>query len=94
MYTLTTTNVLRKYLSFFDAPLTMLLAAIGARGSGKEKRERPPMLLFISGFNEYRKGQDAMVKGHKSQMRWFRWGWIGIGRYMIVNDLRKEDIKT
>lgn len=93
MYTLTTTNIVRKYSSFFDAPLTMFLAAIGARGSAKEKRERPPILLFINGFSEYRKGQFAMVRGHKSQMRWFRWGWIGIGRYMIVNDLRRENIK-
>jgi len=21
---------------------------------------------------------------------WFRWGWIGISRYMIVNDLHLE----
>ena len=93
LYTLTTTNILRKYSSFFDAPMTMFLAAVRARGSAKQKRERPPALLFVSGFNEYRRGQEAMVKGHKSQMRWFRWGWIGVGRYMVVNDLKLELVK-
>ncbi|KAF2718886.1 LmbE-like protein [Polychaeton citri CBS 116435] len=24
-----------------------------------------------------------------SQMKWFRWGWIGISRYMSINDLKK-----
>lgn len=92
-YTLTTTNIARKYLSFLDAPLTMLVGAL--RGSWVVKRgERSETrtLLFISGFSEWRKGQEAMVRGHKSQMRWFRWGWIGIGRYMIVNDLRRHRI--
>ena len=93
LYTLTTTNVVRKYIGFFDAPGTMLIG--GWRGkelSKKSKREQPPSLLFISGFGEWRKGQDAMVKGHKSQMRWFRWGWIAVGRYMMVNDLKRETI--
>ena len=93
MYTLTTTNIIRKYSSFFDAPITMLLVAVKVRGSAKQKREQPPALIFVSGLNEYRRGHDAMVTGHKSQMRWFRWGWIGIGRYMVVNDLRRELIK-
>jgi len=26
-------------------------------------------------------------------MKWFRWGWIGVSRYMIINDLKKEKIK-
>jgi len=25
-------------------------------------------------------------------MRWFRWGWVAIGRYMVVNDLRRERV--
>jgi len=33
-----------------------------------------------------------MVQGHKSQMVWFRWGWITIGRYMTVNDLKREKV--
>ena len=93
LYTLTTTNILRKYISAFDAPVTMVMAGWRAAGMAQRKRkEEPPSLLFVSGFGQYRRGQSAMVKAHKSQMRWFRWGWIGIGRYMVVNDLKREII--
>ncbi len=59
----------------------------------RKKKEEPPSLLYVSDFGQWRTGQNAMVKAHKSQMRWFRWGWIGIGRYMAVNDLKREIIK-
>ena len=91
LYTLTTTNMLRKYISAFDAPVTMIMGGWSAAGMAQRKRkEEPPSLLYISDFVQWRRGQSAMVKAHKSQMRWFRWGWIGIGRYMIVNDLKRE----
>ncbi len=32
-----------------------------------------------------------MVQGHRSQMRWFLWGWVGVGRYMVVNEVRREE---
>lgn len=93
LYTLTTTNVLRKYTSVFDAPVTLIIGGWTAAGQAQRKRkEEPPSLLFVSDFGQWRRGQGAMVRGHKSQMRWFRWGWIGIGRYMIVNDLKREII--
>ncbi len=80
-------------MSILDAPTTLLIGGFrGASWIKKRKREEPPTLLFISDFGEWRKGQNAMVKGHSSQMRWFRWGWIGIGRYMVVNDLKREVI--
>jgi N-acetylglucosaminylphosphatidylinositol deacetylase len=25
-------------------------------------------------------------------MRWFRWGWVALSRYMVVNELRKENV--
>ena len=93
LYTLSTTSLLRKYLGFLDAPVSMLVA--GFRGAGlskKQKREQPPSLIFVSGLREWRRGQDAMINGHKSQMVWFRWGWICIGRYMVVNDLKREHV--
>ena len=126
LYTLTTTNIIRKYTTFLDGPLTFLIAALRTLGAtltrqskGKpidnynnnnnnnnnknkntnnkkkkkkttKREEGPPSLVFISNISEYRKGQDAMVRGHKSQMRWFRWGWIVGGRYMVVNDLKRE----
>ena len=94
LYTLTTTNILRKYLSAFDAPVTMVMAGWRAAGMAQGKRkEEPPSLLYVSDFGQWRRGQSAMVKAHKSQMRWFRWGWIGIGRYMVVNDLKREIIR-
>jgi len=33
-----------------------------------------------------------MTTAHKSQMRWFRWGWIVLSRYMVVNDLKLEKL--
>ncbi|KAJ9496565.1 N-acetylglucosaminyl-phosphatidylinositol de-N-acetylase [Exophiala xenobiotica] len=49
-------------------------------------------VVFINDFPRYWKARGAMVQGHASQMVWFRWGWIGLGRYMVVNDLRAEKI--
>lgn len=59
----------------------------------RKRKEEPPSLLYVSDFRQWRRGQSAMVGAHKSQMRWFRWGWIGIGRYMVVNDLKREMIR-
>jgi N-acetylglucosaminylphosphatidylinositol deacetylase len=58
----------------------------------KERGEFPSPLLMVSGVEDYRKGQRAMTTAHKSQMRWFRWGWIAISRYMIINDLVKQKV--
>lgn len=94
LYTLTTTSIIRKYISGFDAPVTMVMGGLRAAGMAQRKRkEEPPSLLFVSDFGHWRRGQSAMVQAHKSQMRWFRWGWISIGRYMVVNDLKREIIK-
>ncbi len=93
LYTLTTTNIVRKYISFLDAPLTLVLGGLRGVGLGKKKkREQPPSVVYINDFVNYFKGQRAMVQAHRSQMRWFRWGWICIGRYMVVNDLKREII--
>ncbi|KAL9098539.1 MAG: hypothetical protein Q9163_005821 [Psora crenata] len=93
LYTLTTTNIVRKYTSFLDGPTTLMIGALrGVFPTDKKKRDDLPNLVYISSFGEYRAGQNAMTKGHKSQMRWFRWGWIGVGRYMVVNDLKRESI--
>ncbi|OCL04956.1 phosphatidylinositol glycan class L [Glonium stellatum] len=86
LYTLTTTNILRKYMSVMDAPATI----IGSLVRKKELGNFPTPLLYVSGPGGFRTAQRAMTTAHKSQMRWFRWGWISIGRYMVVNDLKKE----
>lgn len=85
-YTLTTTSILRKYLSIVDAPATM----VGAVIRKKELGGFPTPLLFASSPVGYRIAQKAMTTAHESQMRWFRWGWISVSRYMVLNDLKKE----
>ncbi|KAF7164989.1 hypothetical protein CNMCM6106_001311 [Aspergillus hiratsukae] len=94
LYTLTTTSILRKYIGVLDAPWTMVSGALGSifAGAGATKGgkdDMPGKLLFISSVDEYVRAQAAMVKAHKSQMVWFRYGWITLGRYMVVNDLRR-----
>ena len=106
LYTLTSTNIVRKYMSIFDAPVSMIWgivhdafknqgkvqirSSVGRKGASGPA---PSKLLFVNDVMQYRMAQRAMTNGHKSQMAWFRWGWIGIGRYMIVNDLKREAIK-
>ncbi|GFF47520.1 probable N-acetylglucosaminyl-phosphatidylinositol de-N-acetylase [Aspergillus udagawae] len=95
LYTLTTTSILRKYIGVLDAPWTMASGALGSIFAGAAKGgkdDMPGKLLFISSVDEYIRAQAAMVKAHKSQMVWFRYGWITLGRYMVVNDLRRVSV--
>ena len=98
LYTLTSTNVARKYSAFLDALVTLawglsqdVLSTVSSR-KNKKKSEGPRRLFIVNDLGQWRKGQQAMTQGHRSQMRWFRWGWIGLGRYMVVNDLKREQI--
>jgi len=88
LYSLTTTNIVRKYTSLLDAPITIALNLLSQSHSGI--RKLPDQLVFLSGFWGYRKAQKAMTRGHQSQMLWFRYGWIGLSRYVGVNDLKKK----
>lgn len=88
LYTLTTASMLRKYASIVDAPATILSLVL----SKKEQGPAPSPQLFVSGLEGYSVARKAMVHGHKSQMVWFRWGWVTLSRYMIINDLHKEKI--
>lgn len=88
LYTLSSVNVARKYASILDTISSVILVAFQKRSSG----EHPSPLLFLSGPGEVRIAQKAMTDAHISQMRWFRWGWIGLSRYMVVNDLHLEKI--
>ncbi|KAL8966771.1 MAG: hypothetical protein Q9183_003217 [Haloplaca sp. 2 TL-2023] len=94
LYTLTSIPVSRKYISFLDAPTTMLFGFFsGVKASrSNSKGDGRRQALFISDIGQWNQGQKAMTKAHKSQMRWFRWGWITFGRYMVVNDLKRETI--
>ncbi|KAL8857545.1 MAG: hypothetical protein Q9178_005873 [Gyalolechia marmorata] len=94
LHTLTSISILRKYVGFLDAPVTM---ALGFLSRLKDPRRQDKVggrrqALFVSDMGQWRQGQKAMTRAHTSQMRWFRWGWITFGRYMIVNDLKREII--
>lgn len=90
LYTLTSLPIYRKYISIFDSLPS--ITSIVFRGRAKED-ENPRSLLFMSGPREMERAREAMWKAHKSQMRWFRWGWIWLSRYMAVNDLVLEEVK-
>ncbi|CAG8952756.1 hypothetical protein HYFRA_00009000 [Hymenoscyphus fraxineus] len=85
LYTLSSVSVLRKYTSFLDG-----LTSVAGMARGRKGGEHPERLLFMSGWGSLRRAQRAMTEAHRSQMRWFRWGWIGLSRYMVVNDLCLE----
>ena len=92
LYSLTTTNLVRKYTGILDAPVTMMHGGLaGLFDRKKSDRNGPPgRLMYVSGVGDWFAAWKAMVYAHKSQMVWFRWGWITIGRYMFVNDLKQE----
>lgn len=98
LYTLPSINILRKYSFIIDAIPTLLGGiygtifgnAMGTRGTGS--KEGADRVVFVNDVSRYWKAREAMTDGHKSQMIWFRWGWIAMGRYMVVNDLRSEKI--
>ncbi|KAL4891301.1 N-acetylglucosaminyl-phosphatidylinositol deacetylase [Aspergillus ambiguus] len=99
LYTLTSTSLPRKYIGVLDAPLTMVLgalrtlrSAISASRRRLAKDDMPNRLLFVASVREWMTAQSAMVHAHRSQMVWFRWGWITFGRYMAVNDLNRERV--
>lgn len=92
LYTLSTTNILRKYMGVLDAPLSMARGALAALFRSKDGSSYPARLLFVLDVREWMAAQEAMVKAHRSQMVWFRYGWITLGRYMVVNDLRRERV--
>lgn len=96
LYTLTSISIFRKYAGVFDAPVSMIQGVwsniVSGFGRSKKDDAGPARLLFVSSIGEWLTAQAAMVKCHKSQMVWFRWGWISLGRYMTVNDLKREKV--
>ncbi|KAI1755330.1 putative deacetylase LmbE-like domain-containing protein [Xylaria castorea] len=97
LYTLTSVSVWRKYASFFDAVTTMVVSLV--RGERRKSDKGNPgtlvnMSVLFGGHQGYGTARRAMTEAHKSQMVWFRWGWIGLSRYMVINDLRLEHVKV
>ena len=93
LYTLTSVSVARKYTGFLDVVAT--LASWGLRVEFKNK-QRPNGLVYFSGVGPggLATAWKAMTSAHKSQMLWFRYGWIVFSRYMVMNDLRLEKVKA
>jgi N-acetylglucosaminylphosphatidylinositol deacetylase len=94
LYTLTSVNVVRKYTSILDFLPTMSLWAMGTK---TEEKQHPTGLVFFNqlvGDGGVSRARSAMTTAHKSQMVWFRWGWIIFSRYMVLNDLRLEQVKS
>ena len=82
-------------MSVLDAPITIidcLLSAFVASKKYKGRSKEGSSLMYVSDFRAYRRAQRAMTMAHRSQMRWFRWGWIVVGRYMVVNDLKRQNV--
>ncbi|KAF4980399.1 hypothetical protein FZEAL_3578 [Fusarium zealandicum] len=91
LYTLTSVGVARKYSSFLDVFATLLSRVV--RG----EKEHPGGLIFMNqlvGKHALGTAWKAMTEAHKSQMVWFRYGWITLSRYMVINDLRLEKFKS
>lgn len=93
LYTLTSVSFFRKYTSVFDVFATMASWAFSTRFKNKE---HPNALVFMSGLGNggLATAWKAMTTAHKSQMVWFRYGWITLSRYMVMNDLRLEKVKA
>ncbi|RWA10652.1 hypothetical protein EKO27_g4453 [Xylaria grammica] len=99
LYTLTSVGILRKYAGFLDSFTTMFaLLFQGAEARRKSDKGNPGTLINMSvlfgGRESYGPARRAMTDAHKSQMVWFRWGWILLSRYMVINDLRLEHVKA
>ncbi|KAK1727541.1 GlcNAc-PI de-N-acetylase [Colletotrichum acutatum] len=57
----------------------------------------PTALVFLSELGAkggWATAWSAMTTAHKSQMVWFRYGWISLSRYMVLNDLRLEKVEA
>lgn len=96
LYVLTSVSIARKYTGFLDVFATILSQIFANRE--KSGRGNPGTLVSVSalagGRESYGAARTAMTQAHKSQMVWFRWGWIALSRYMYVNDLRLERVKS
>ncbi|KAI1465074.1 LmbE-like protein [Daldinia caldariorum] len=101
LYTLTTVALPRKYAGFLDVFATVGSLALAGPGAASSRSDKgnPSLLVSVSalacgGRETYGAARRAMTEAHQSQMVWFRWGWIAMSRYMYINDLRLEKVKS
>jgi len=96
LYTLTSINIARKYAGMSDALVTVLNQYTGGVAADEA---HPGALVFMSHLvggdgASWGTAWKAMTEAHVSQMRWFRYGWICLSRYMVINDLKLEEVKA
>ena len=56
---------------------------------------KPDNLIFalpLTGARGAAFARAPMLQAHVSQMVWFRYGWIYLSRYMVLNSLRRETV--
>ncbi|KAH6689835.1 putative deacetylase LmbE-like domain-containing protein [Plectosphaerella plurivora] len=104
LYTLTSVPFWRKYSAFLDILPTLASWRLGGGGGADESvnvrrdengNDHHRSLLFFSaltGEGALPTARRAMIHAHKSQMVWFRYGWITLSRYMVINDLVLADV--
>lgn len=92
LYTLESVTMARKYTGFVDIFATMLGLIFTERK--KSDKGNPGALVCTSdlfgGRESATTARKAMTDAHVSQMVWFRWGWILLSRYMVINTLQLE----
>ncbi|XP_036379183.1 N-acetylglucosaminyl-phosphatidylinositol de-N-acetylase [Megalops cyprinoides] len=79
---LQTVNIIRKYLSVLEVPISWLC---------------PSDFSFLIGSKEYKQAKRAMLC-HHSQLLWFRHLYLLLSRYMFINTFQvitqdKKDLK-
>lgn len=79
LYQLPTIPGWRRLLCFFDLLPTLCL-------------RRPGHLFILISIADYLRLWAAMVTAHRTQMVWYRWGWVFFWRYMFLNELEEVDI--
>ncbi|XP_051971408.1 N-acetylglucosaminyl-phosphatidylinositol de-N-acetylase [Xyrauchen texanus] len=78
IFSLHTINILRKYLSVLELPVSWLL---------------PSDFCCIIGWDEYKRAKKAMLC-HHSQLLWFRRLYILFSRYMFANTFQAITVET
>ncbi|KAG5913822.1 hypothetical protein E4U53_004763 [Claviceps sorghi] len=99
LYSLRSVGMARKYSGLVDVFATVASWAVGRhRHRHREGATAPPGgLVFMNQLWGARDGLPtawgAMTRAHKSQMVWFRYFWLLLSRYMLMNDLELETVE-
>lgn len=81
LYFLNSVNIVRKYMSFFDALATSMPQLLNRSPDDGGKMT---LALNLSGYKKLRQ----LLTLHKSQMVWFRQLYMIFSRYMFLNDFK------